>query len=35
MVFSNPSLEKMARHWFNILCANPCVESLAHSRSCF
>jgi hypothetical protein len=21
----------MARHWFNFLCANPSVESLAHS----
>jgi hypothetical protein len=35
MMFVNPSFEKMARHWFNFLCANPSVESLAHSRSCF
>jgi hypothetical protein len=35
MMFSNPPFEQMARHWFNFLCANPNVESLAHSRSCF
>jgi hypothetical protein len=35
MMFANPSFEQMARHWFNYLCANPRVESLAHSRSCF
>jgi hypothetical protein len=35
MMFANPSFEQMARHWFNFLCANPSVESLAHSRSCF
>jgi hypothetical protein len=34
MMFANPSFEQMARHWFNFLCANPSVESLAHSRSC-
>jgi hypothetical protein len=32
MMFANPSFEQMARHWFNFLCANPSVESLAHSR---
>lgn len=31
--FSNPSFEQMARHWFNSFCANPSVESFAHSRS--
>jgi hypothetical protein len=35
MMFANPSFEQMARHWFNFLCADPIVESLAHSRSCF
>jgi hypothetical protein len=35
LMFANPSFEQMARHWFNFLCANPSVESLAHSRSCF
>jgi hypothetical protein len=35
MMFANPSFEQMARHWFNFLCANTSVESLAHSRSCF
>jgi hypothetical protein len=35
MMFANPSFEQMARHWFNFLCANPSVESLAHFRSCF
>jgi hypothetical protein len=35
MMFANPSFEQMARHWFNFLCANASVESLAHSRSCF
>jgi hypothetical protein len=35
MIFANPSFEQMARHWFNFLCPNPSVESLAHSRSCF
>jgi hypothetical protein len=35
MMFANPSFEQMARHWFNFLCANPSVESLGHSRSCF
>jgi hypothetical protein len=35
VMFANPSFEQMARHWFNFLCANPSVESLAHSRSCF
>jgi hypothetical protein len=35
MMFANPSFEQMARQWFNFLCANPSVESLAHSRSCF
>jgi hypothetical protein len=35
MMFANLSFEQMARHWFNFLCANPSVESLAHSRSCF
>jgi hypothetical protein len=32
MMFANPSFEQMARHWFNFLCANPSVESLAHYR---
>ena len=31
--FANPSFEQMARHWFNSFCANPSVESFAHSRS--
>jgi hypothetical protein len=35
MMFADPSFEEMARHWFNFLCANPSVESLAHSHSCF
>jgi hypothetical protein len=35
MMFANPSFDQMARNWFNFLCANPSVESLAHSRSCF
>jgi hypothetical protein len=35
MMFANPSFEQMARHWSNFLCANPSVESLAHSGSCF
>jgi hypothetical protein len=35
MMFANLSFEQMVRHWFNFLCANPSVESLAHSRSCF
>jgi hypothetical protein len=35
MMFANPSFEQMAQHWFNILCANPSVKSLAHSHSCF
>ena len=33
--FANPSFEQMARHWFNSFCANPSVESFAHSRSRF
>lgn len=33
--FANPSFEQMARHWFNLFCANPSVESFAHSRSRF
>jgi hypothetical protein len=35
MMFANPSFEQMAQHRFNFLCANPSVESLAHSRSYF
>jgi hypothetical protein len=33
--FANPSFEQMARHWFDSFCANPSVESFAHSRSRF
>jgi hypothetical protein len=25
----------MAQHWFDCFCANPSIESFAHSRSCF
>ena len=32
MDFANPSFEQMARHWFDSFCANPSVESFAHSR---
>jgi hypothetical protein len=35
IMFANPSFEQMARRWFNFLCGNPSVESLAHSRSYF
>jgi hypothetical protein len=35
MMFANPSFEQMTQHWFNFLCANPSVKSLAHSRSFF
>ena len=31
--YANPSFEQMARHWFDSFCANPSVESFAHS--CF
>ena len=30
--YANPSFEQMARHWFDSFCANPSVESFAHSR---
>ena len=33
--FANPTFEQMARHWFDSFCANPSVESFAHSRSRF
>jgi hypothetical protein len=33
--FANPTFEHMARHWFDLFCTNPSVESFAHSRSCF
>ena len=33
--FVNPSFEKMAQHWFDSFCANPSVESFAHSSFCF
>ena len=33
--FANPSFEQMARHWFDSFCANPSVESFAHSASRF
>ena len=29
--FANPTFEQMARHWFDSFCANPSVESFAHS----
>ena len=32
---ANPTFEQMARHWFDSFCANPNVESFAHSHSCF
>ena len=32
---ANPTFEQMARHWFDSFCANPSVESFAHSRSYF
>jgi hypothetical protein len=35
MDFSNPTFEQMARHWFDLFCTNPSVESFAHSRSRF
>jgi hypothetical protein len=35
MDFSNPKFEQMARHWFDLFCANPSAESFAHSRSRF
>ena len=33
--FANPTFEQMARHWFDSFCANPSVESFAHSCSHF
>ena len=33
--FANPSFEQMARHWFDSFCADPSVESFAHSHSHF
>jgi hypothetical protein len=35
MDFSNPTFEKMARHWFDLFCTNPSAESFTHSRSRF
>jgi hypothetical protein len=35
MDFANPTLEQMARHWFDSFCTNPNAESFAHSRSLF
>jgi hypothetical protein len=35
MDLANPTFEQMARHWFYSFCANPSVESVAHSRSLF
>jgi hypothetical protein len=28
MDFSNPTFEKMVRHWFDSFCTNPSAESL-------
>jgi hypothetical protein len=35
MDFANPTIEQMARHWFDLFCTNPSAESFAHSRSHF
>jgi hypothetical protein len=35
MDFANPTFEQMVRHWFDLFCTNPSVESFAHSRSHF
>jgi hypothetical protein len=35
MDLANPTFEQMARHWFDSFCANPSVESIAHSHSLF
>jgi hypothetical protein len=31
--FANPTLEQMARHWFDSFCTNPSAESFADSLS--
>jgi hypothetical protein len=35
MDFANPTVQQMARHWFDSFCTNPSAESFAHSRSHF
>jgi hypothetical protein len=35
MVFADPTVEQMARHWFDSFCTNPSAEFFAHSRSLF
>jgi hypothetical protein len=35
MDFSNPTFEKMVRHWFDSFGASPSAEAFAHSHSRF
>jgi hypothetical protein len=35
MDLANPTIEQMARHWFDSFCAKPSVESVARSCSWF